>query len=50
MPLYRLREDDPIATLGELNARPSVPSRPRLRPAPPPRPLHRRKPVSKRAA
>jgi hypothetical protein len=50
MPLYRLRADDPIATLGELNARPSVPRRPRLRQAPPPRPLRPAKPAGKRAA
>jgi hypothetical protein len=50
MPLYRLREDDPIATLGELNARPTAPKRPRLRQAPPPRPLNRHRPASKRAA
>ncbi len=49
MPLYRLREDDPIATLGELNARPAIPKRPRLRHTPP-RPLRRAKPATKRAA
>ena len=50
MPLYRLREDDPIATLGELNARPAVPHRPRLRQTALPRPLRRTKPAAKRAA
>ena len=50
MPLYRLREDDPIATLGELNARPTVRRRPLLRQATLPRPLRRAKPAAKRAA
>lgn len=50
MPLYRLREDDPIATLGELHARPAMPKRPRLRHAAPPRQLRRAKPATKRAA
>ena len=50
MPLYRLREDDPIATLGELNARPATPKRPRLHHAAPPRPLGGAKPATKRAA
>ncbi len=50
MPLYRLREDDPIATLGELSARPDVPRRPHLRHVSPPRPLRPAKPASKRAA
>lgn len=49
MPLYRLRADDPIATLGELSARPVVPRRP-LRHAPLPRPLRPAKPRHKRAA
>jgi len=50
MRLYRLREDDPIATLGELNARPPVPKRPRLRHAPAPRPLRPGKQPIRRAA
>jgi hypothetical protein len=50
MPLYRLREDDPIATLGELHARPTAARRPRLRQAPALRPLRPAKPRTKRAA
>jgi hypothetical protein len=50
MPLYRLREDEPIATLGELKARPTAFKRRRFRHAPPLRPLRWAKPPTKRAA